>query len=470
MNWEWVVSEGLISGNANWYDSGQATADEYDHAVQTAYNNATSDEQRKKLVDMLWSTGAFEGNKEHWYTARPNEVGDLGTAAQKLAGDSLDINDTDTPRFGLPGGAELWKDEGTGESYLVYVVPGTEDDPVYMRWTVESDEDLQSFFGPDQPIVYNRELQSEDNLWADTVDFGGSTDLKNTSKSPFDSWVSTLDTQAKTAPWILDDDYQQLLAMAILEDRVLTEAEIATTKWYQTHNDAQRDWMDVYNRDPMSAQQQMDDRATLIATQLREAGMADADPALVEFMAQQVSWGNWTRTDLDQQVRILTDPYFQNTPMDQEMRNFIDDQGISYDQTSDMEVEVRNTVQRWLGTNFGSWDDATVANWAAKLRNDPDALEALTEQLKDQKQALFPGYDRESDYESIASPWRSMMRNSWGEVANDSDKTLHRIIQMNDAVDAGEYLTREGLSRGNETVVNDVQSALYRSLGGTAYG
>ena len=86
--------------------------------------------------------------------------------------------------------------------------------------------------------------------------------------------------------------------------------------------------------------------------------------------------------------------------------------------------------------------------------------------LKDQKEVLFSGYDREADYETIASPWRTMMRNVWGEVPNDSDMTLQSIIQMNDAAEAGKYLTTEGLKRGNEYVVNSVQSDLNNAFGG----
>ena len=80
--------------------------------------------------------------------------------------------------------------------------------------------------------------------------------------------------------------------------------------------------------------------------------------------------------------------------------------------------------------------------------------------------ALFPEYDREADYETIASPWRTMIRNQWGEVPDDSDTMLHDIIRMNNAGDAGAYLTTEGLARGNDTVVNSVQSAMNRSFGG----
>jgi len=59
-----------------------------------------------------------------------------------------------------------------------------------------------------------------------------------------------------------------------------------------------------------------------------------------------------------------------------------------------------------------------------------------------------------------------MIQNQWGEIPDDSDRTLQSIIKMNDATQAGEFLTTEGLARGNQQVVNGVQNALNRSFGG----
>ena len=370
------------------------------------------------------------------------------------------------PRFGVAGGAELWKNKTTGEVYIVYVVPGTEDDPVYMRWTVPSQEDVQSFFGPDQPIVYARELDGDDALWGETVDFGSSDDIGNTATSPFDSWASTLEVEAKSQPWLMDDDYQELLAMSIIEGRPLTEAEIESTEWYSGHTEAERGWMSLYHGDPSEAQRRLDDNRTKQLEYLRTSGMAGADPELAIFMADKVTMGLWSVTEMHRQVQIMVDPYFTEA-LNEDLQIYIDDNELEWDQTQDKETEVENLVKRWLGTNFGDWDRSQIEYWAGRFRNEKDdAQEALMTVLKDQKEALFPGYDREADYETIASPWRTMMRNTWGEVPNDSDQTLQSIIRMNDAAEAGKFLTTEGLKRGNEYVVNSVQSDLNNAFGG----
>lgn len=370
------------------------------------------------------------------------------------------------PRFGLAGGAELWKNTTTGESFIVYVVPGTEGDPVYMRWLVGSDEDVQSFFGPGQPVVYQQSYNDTDKIWGETLDFGSSDDISNTSKSPFDSWASTLATESESQPWLLDDDYQELLAMSIIEGRPLTVGETRTTNWWKEHNEAERQWMEDYSGDPSQAQQNIKDGRLAQAEYMRAAGMADLDDRLVNYMADKVTKGEWSSAEMEQQIRILSDPYFSQEPLDQDFQNWVDDNAIEWDITHDKETEVRNLVSRWLGSNFGNWDDETVNSWAGRLRNEGDAPEALIETLKDQRLALFPEYDREADYQTIAAPWRNMMRNAWGEVPDDSDIALQSIIRMNDAGEAGSYLTKEGLARGNTNTVNSVQTAMTNSFGG----
>ena len=427
-------------------------------AYQTQLNEAGA--TPPLVIDGIWGPKT-QAAHEGWGETAETPVDATGDDAALLG-----TGEENDPRFGLAGGAELWKDTTTGEVYIVYIVPGTEADPVYMRWTVPSDEDVQSFFGPGQVIVYQQEYAGDDDIWGDTIDFGSSTDIANVAANPFDSWASTLEVEAASQPWILDDDYQQLLAMAVIEGRPLTQAEIESTQWYEKHSEAERKWMSTYNGDPATAQQQLEDKRLLVEEQLLAAGMGVIDPMLVNYMADAVTTGLWSAAELSQQIQIMSDPFFKDTPLKDDFRSFLADNSLSYTQTSDMENEVRSTVQRWLGTNFGDWSDEEVANWAARIRNDPNSMEALVETLKDQKEALFAGYDREADYDTIASPWRTMMRNSWGEVPNDSDQTLQSIIRMNDAAEAGKLLTTEGLKRGNEYVVNSVQSDLNSAFGG----
>ncbi len=413
------------------------------------------------VIDGIWGP-LTQAQHESLGTETPNGESGTGTESSDAL---MGTNDDAEPRFGISGGAQLWKDTDTDESYIVYIVPDSEP-PLYMRWTIPSEADVQSFFGPDQPVIYQQEYSGSDKIWKDTVDFGSSTDIANTSKNPFDSWASTMEVESQSQPWLLDDDYQELLAMSVIEGRPLTAAEVQSTGWWQGADISQRRWMTLSNGDPAQAQTYLEDNRVVQLQMLRQAGISDPDERLANFIADKVSMGFWSAGDAALQVDYMSDAYFSDKDLDTELAAFLSDNGISVDQDSDMENEVRTMVNRWLGTNFGDWDDATIASWAGKLRNESDAAEVLTETLKDQRLALFPEYDREADYNTIAAPWKQMMTNAWGELPDDSDTMLHEIIRMNNAGDAGKFLTTEGLARGNDTVVNSVQSALNSSFGG----
>lgn len=371
------------------------------------------------------------------------------------------------PRFGLSGGAEIWMNySGENTYYVVYTVPGTEADPVYMRWTVPSFKDVQSFFGPGQTVTFDRKVSDSDAEWKDAVDFGSSDDIGNRSKAPFDSWASTLEIESASKPWIMDKDYQELLAMSLIEGRPLTNAEIQTTRWWNDNPGSKRAWMELSNGDPTEAARRLDDNRITQANYLRANGMNEVNEDLANWMADKVTMGEWSAPDMQRQTKLMTDSYFEGEPLREDLQDYIDDNRLKFSMTQDQETEVRNTVKRWLGTNFGAWTDEQVGDWAGRLRNENDASEVLAETLKDQKQVLFSGYDREADYQTIAAPWRNMMQNMWGEAPDDSDLTLQTVIQMNNAGDAGKLLTKEGLARGNDVVVNTVQGALDRSFGG----
>ena len=79
MDWAWLVEEGLIDGDPNYYKSGEAKPEEVNHAIETAYL-AANDTQRRKFVDMAWESGTMSGDKTYWYDRKESEVQDFATA------------------------------------------------------------------------------------------------------------------------------------------------------------------------------------------------------------------------------------------------------------------------------------------------------------------------------------------------------------------------------------------------------
>lgn len=453
MNWQWLIDQGLIEGDAAYYESGGAQPSEYSHAIEEAYKNST-DANRQQLIDMLWETGTFSGDQKYWYEDRTSEAGDLGAAA----GGMLGVGGEGQDLMSVGGKPQVWK--VGNDTYLVYTTTGSDGQPIRLSWKATSDADVQSFFGPDQPIVYNQTLAS---MPPDVMNFGSTDELANMSDDPITTWSNTLEVEAKTQPWLLDPDYQKYSLMAVLEGRALTEGEIKLTSWWKGHTEGQREWMVRFHGDPMTAQKEIDDQRILTTQMLQQYGINNATPEIINYISDQRAMGNWSDVYFNNQLKGLSDPA-SGISLDVGLQTIVGD--TSLDTTQGGEAEVQDLIKMWLGPSFGDWDQSTISYWAGQIRNDPDAKLALVEQLKDQKQAIYQGYDRESTYSTIAAPWKQFIGSMWGETVQDSDNVLSDVINMNNAGEAGQYLTSEGLKRGNDNVVNRVQGDLNAAFGG----
>ncbi len=381
------------------------------------------------------------------------------TSGDEAASD--DAKDEIGPRMSLAGNPALWK--VGNDYYIVHETTGSDGEPLVLAWKAPSYSDVESFFGPDQEVIVNKTI---DELPADVLMFGSTDELANMTEDPITTWRNTLETEAKTQPWLLDPDYQALSLMAVLEGRPLSESEIQQTNWWKTHTEAQRQWMKVFHGDPETAQQMMADNRMKTFDALRNAGVNNPSEELVNFMADQLTTGEWSQTYFTHQIQAVSDPA-AGISIDPSLDDLIDS---PLDTTQAGEKEVRDLVLKWLGPTYGTWDDELISEWAGRLRNDPDAELYLVEQLKDQKQAMFPEYMREATYDTIAAPWKGYVYQAWGEQIDETDPLFTQILTMNDAGEAGKLLTQEGLNRGNNKVTNSVQMALNNSFGGTAYG
>ena len=360
-----------------------------------------------------------------------------------------------------PDDAQVWK---VGENtYLVYVVPGSKP-PIYVAWEGLSEENIQSWFGPDQTITYDKVFGSHVAIRPLGVIMAGTdVELANFDENPFVTWVQTMEDQAKTQPWILDDDYQALLMEATLENRDLTDAEIQGTEWWQTHSEAQRSWMKVSHGDPASAEQMIEDNRIMARQMLLDAGVENPSEDLIDFMADQATMGNWSEIYFNSQVAAIADPA-SGIVRDDGLANLVNE---GTGTTQGEEDTVRDLLNEWLGPVYGAWDDEQVAQWAGKVRNDPDAEMSLIQQLQDQRMALFPEHeDRNVTYQSMAAPWRQFMQNQWGQKADEMDPLFQTMLKNNDATLNGQLLIKEGLDRGIGKVVNTMNVAAMRGATG----
>lgn len=360
--------------------------------------------------------------------------------------------------FNVGGLPEVWK-VGDNE-YLVYTVPGTENDPVYISWEVFSEADLESYFGPDQPVVFSRILTQGEWDREGALVFGDANEIQNLSDNPFTTWANDMARLAETQPWILEPDYQALAAMAIMEGREITEDELATTNWWQTHNAAQRQWMLLLSGDPASAQQAIDAATIQITEQLRLAGGGQSvDPAVIDWLVMEMVQGNITQADVALQVRALTDPY-SGIDLLPGLKGISGVPPGGATATVNQEQNVRNLLHTWLGPMFGQWSDSEIDRIAGSFRNDPNAESQFIESLKDQRMVLLPEYqDRNISYQAIANTWKQWWMGQWGQAPDETSGLWLEVLRNNDTGESGEKLRRVGLEQGVNKVIDDVNSA-----------
>lgn len=383
-------------------------------------------------------------------------------AAMGLGGTTAPAeNEPSGPRMSLPGSPTLIK-TSDGQDALVYLIPDTEGDPLYIGWTSPSPEDTQSFFGPGQPIIYGQ-FDGDENaiFWAGTTN-----ELGNFTDDPFSTWVDIVTKEAQVQPWILDADYQQAMAEALLEGREMTDTELYKTTWYKTHNEAERAWMILFHSDPTTAEQQLSDSRQQMRDYLIKSGLGTNLPEeLINFLADQQTMGHWSQYETSQQIRALADPY-SGVQMDPQLAAMIN--GMNLGDTGVYEDKVRSLINQWLGPMYGNWSEEAIAEVAGHMRLDPNYEQQLVEQLKDQRMAMFPEYtDREMSYQAIAQPWKQYFVGAWGQSADETDPFFIEIVRMNDAAEAGKLLRREGLARGVGKVEMDMEKAILSSTGGS---
>ncbi len=377
--------------------------------------------------------------------AADDEFGDTAEAAGDAVGERV-----------ITPGNELWNVDGNW--IMVRMVPGTEGDPIYMSWTIPDDEVLASYFPPGIDPLADKELTAAEVAGMGVLPFGTVYELIDYNYDPFVAWLDQYETQAKTQPWILDEDYKTMAAMAAMEGRALSDSEIEQTTWYSTHSDGEKEWMKISNSNPVEAQRRIDDNRSRARNELEDAGVNNAPEDLVWWMADQVTTGLWSIQYYSDQLIAISDPA-SSIAIDSDFAAQI--AGFDLDTTRDEEQTVRDELTKWLGPNFGGWNEDAIGDWAGKIRNDPDALIALSDVLSAQRVALFPEYaDRTLTYEDIAGPWRTFWRQAWGESPDETDGLFTTVVRNNDAVENGKILTQEGISRDIQKVNLDVANSM----------
>ena len=366
--------------------------------------------------------------------------------------------------IGVPGTPEIWA-VGDGSYRIVYYVPGT-NPPVPVAYTADKSA-MQAIFGPDNEIVADREVTKDWIRNQGTLDFGSHEELANQTGDPIDALTDQMAKEANVRPWLNDPSVVQVLLEAVLEGRTPTAGEFANTTWWQEHNESERNWLLLNAEDPSTARQRLDDNRANARAQLISAGVWDPDDSLVNYVADKFTTGAWSQTYFANQILALADPA-SPMGMDAELKKFVKDGGIAVDKTAAGEDRVKQLVDQWLGPAMGQWSNKQVKDWAGRLRNDPDGEQLLISELQKQRMTLFPEYtDDTRTYDDIASSWRNVWTNQWGELPDETDSLFLDIVRMNDLGEAERTLRTKGLERGNTKTINDMVKTMTARFSGT---
>ncbi len=349
---------------------------------------------------------------------------------------------------GLPD-MEVWMVDG--QAYLVTYVPGTD---IPLAWTI-SDAELTAAFGPGQPHKFDRTISGATFNAVGAIIKGDRAELANPTEDPYLAWENSVTKQAAVRPWLLDEEVLTLIAEGVFEGREISLAEFQQTNWWQSRTEGERAWAELVLSDPKTAQQRMDSNKLVIADFMRQAGILEPPEELVDLLTTQFTTGVWSEVQWQMQVRALSDPY-SDVAYEPEVQDILNT-GLEVDTTREGELNVRDEALRWLGPVYGRWSDTQIAKWAGKIRNDPDAMTELQEELGRQRLAMFPEHANASlTYEDIASPWRNFMTQMWGQTADELDPLFAKLLRNNDSAKNAELLRREGLNRGVGKVKNDM--------------
>ena len=369
----------------------------------------------------------------------------------------------------IPVGAEVWDVDGT--LYLAYAVPGAGDlytgSTIWMAYDVVGNDLFEAGLLT-KGFEYKGPNGSPSKSWFDkTAILSGNTNqLIGMDSDPFASFVETYKEEALLRPWLLDNEFIELQAEAALEDRDISEAEWRATTWYQTNNQAKRDWMDIELSDPAEAQRQRNDLELYYKNQLQSLGVSNVPDGLIQWVSSQNITGNWSDLKTAEQLKLFADPY-KTGERDGEMLNLISTSGFGdVDRTSAREKEVVELYRKWLGPSLGSLTQDEVSSIAGRLRDDPDYEDALVNSLKQSRLAAFSNYTNpELTYEDIARPWRNLTTSVWGQTADETQGWWQEMLKSNDYSTAQTTLREKGLEQNINQVSVDATQALQNALG-----
>lgn len=419
----------------------------------------------------------------------------------------------------LPDQGQIWK---VGDQYY-YAIKAPKGGG-WITWKFRNKSALRSAFpGGGKKIKVNRRMNKNAYKRRGAVNFGFTNEIQ-AEGHPWQQFLQNWKKEARINPMLKSKEVTAVYAQAIMEGRAPTRAEIENTRWWRTRTAEQRAWVQMASGDPKTAQMIKTRNRIEARDALVSAGFEGNPWGASAKLADQFTRGSISKQQLERGIEKLTDPFADgaNTfagrtlPPGTEIvkhkksgdlfarydgkdyRLSTDDARAMFgvnnprvvksvkNQGSVAEIaerpfaelsalggvdDVRDMVEEWLGPKFAKgWSNRAIESWAHKVREDEDQKTKLEDELRRQRQAVLPGYDENLSYEQIATPWRAVVQDSWGQQVKEDDDLFYQILKANDVETANRLLRREGLSRGVEKVRADAAKSMVQAMGGQVTG
>lgn len=397
-----------------------------------------------------------------------------GSSAQGGAG-----GDGAGPAVQVPGGYQLWQIDGQRIA-LAYQVPGED---VWLTYDFPDPATLQALFPSGVPAV-DVELTSSgvngvliDSSGREVAAFVGDgrgvVALENTSTDPFADLERRWDQRAQRNKVYEDPEYLAKLTETILEGRQMTREDL-----YEVNSIARRPDGSVRDDEEIDRllyvwtlsddkyEQAIEQTRNAVRVTLAQAGVDVTDnlEGVIDYMAQRVFSAEWTSEYVTLQANVLSGA--SKAKLDGGLQQAM--QGVDVNSNLNRQQELKREAQRYLGPAIsGFLSEQFFSDWAKEIGANPEAKAKFTDSLKGMRLAHFSAYgdDPELTYDEIANPYRSLVFQTWGTQADETDPFFLSLLQGNDMEAAAKALRKKGLDIGNERVTNDTLSSMGKAFG-----
>jgi hypothetical protein len=372
-----------------------------------------------------------------------------------------------------------------GQKFLGYQVPGAgqiySEPPMYMLYQIlDNDVYEAGLLTEGTPANVNVVLTSVADLNQYGLVVGGTDEITDDVEHPFIRFVENFEAGKKINPWLGDTrinpnsgvTYQQEAIEFLAEQAIEqwtpeeTTVRVEASDWYQESTATQKQWLTKQLTQPVTAQQELDDKKIDIRTQMESLGMASPPDGLVDYFAEKSVTGMWSELYTTEQLALLADPYKPGA-RDTNLINFIEGVGFgSLDRASVMEKEVQDLYRTYLGPSLGNASATEISEKAGQLRNNPDAGGELRSYLEQQRLAMFPNYTNPTlRYNDIVQPYKNLVNQVWGEEADETSDWFIQMVQNNNIESAYNTLREKGMELGVERVQNQALQDLEDAIG-----